>query len=143
MSQQGARWSVLTAALRTESEPSRNAAYEDALPEPASEATSSWRGVQSKPKGTAPAAWVSTGVVESRPSRTVKTSMEFDTRSVTARRCASRSNRIAAAPLALGLSERVQPGWAASRPCSMRKPATLLLPLLSTYKTRLVAARLT
>src|SRR5690349_21637303 len=69
--------------------------------------------------------------------------MVFDARSVTARRCASRSKRIAAPPLALGLNDLVQRGSAVRRPSSTRNPVTVLLDLLSTYKTRFVAARLT
>src|SRR5689334_11503781 len=110
------------------STPSRDALYEDTDPPPASEAMSSCRGVQSNPNGPAPDDAVCTGVADNTPCSTGKTSIVLESRSVTASKCASGSNRIAAAPWAFALSARLNAGAYLSEPSWIRKPVMLLLP---------------
>src|SRR5687768_1458907 len=98
----------------------------------------------SKPKGAVPTDGLKAAAA-SEPSRlTGKTSNPGAVRWTTTRKRPSRVNCTCAAFAPLRLSERVHCGTGVSTPPRpMRKPATELLPLLSAYTTRLVAATLT
>src|SRR5437867_196442 len=150
ISQQGARCAdaasgpVSVDALTTLSSPARETRYEDAAFEPASE-TMSWpRGVKSKPKGTFPADVVTVRLPSEPSWFTAYVSSVLDVRSATASTPPFSLKRTTAAPVAPLDSVRVHAATGSSSPRRpMRKPASVLLAVLSAYTTRFVAARLT